>query len=913
VESLSAYARQFLEQMDKPDVDGIDGLSPAIAIEQKGGGRNPRSTVGTVTELYDFVRLLFARVGRPHCFECERPIAAQTVQQMVDRLLGLGAGARLQIFGPIVRDRKGEYRKELLALRKAGFVRARIDGEVRDLGDDIALARTHKHTIEVLVDRIVLRAGIERRLADSLEVALRHGEDVVRIDAQPEGGALETLVFSQRFACPACGVSYPEISPRMFSFNSPHGACPACSGLGTTRAFDPDLLVPDPSLSLREGAVAVARHRLLRDLEEQIEGLAAAVGMDATRAVTAVPAALYRAFLFGPDGGDGAEPVTRVRPPTGRRGKTAGPALASGLLPYLDTIYRESSSQWLREELERYMSARPCEACGGTRLRRESRFVRVDGRSIDAVMALSVGAAIEFFQRLAFTGQEAEIARPIRNEITDRLGFLDSVGLDYVTLDRSAASLSGGESQRIRLATQVGSRLVGVLYVLDEPSIGLHQRDNERLLATLVRLRDLGNTVLVVEHDQDTILAADHVIDMGPGAGSLGGHVVAHGTPREIMDTPASLTGRYLRGELEVPVPATRRAGQGWALGLRGARHHNLKGVDIDIPIGTFTCVTGVSGSGKSSLVIDTLYPALAHRLNGAADRAGGHTDLVGWQLLDKVVEIDQSPIGRSPRSNPATYTGLLGHVRELFAQVPEARARGYGPGRFSFNVKGGRCEACAGDGLLRIEMHFLPDVYVTCDVCRGRRYNRETLEVTYKGLDIAAVLELTVAEALEVLGTIPAVRQKLDTLREVGLDYVRLGQPATTLSGGEAQRVKLARELGRRATGRTIYILDEPTTGLHFDDVRRLLEVLDRLVDAGNTVVVIEHNLDVIKCADVVIDLGPDGGERGGYVVVAGTPEAVAASAASHTGRYLRPLLARGARVTGSSSPVGGVPPDAP
>jgi excinuclease ABC subunit A len=904
VESLSAYARQFLEQMGKPDVDAIEGLSPAIAIDQRGGSRNPRSTVGTVTEIYDFVRLLFARVGRPYCFQCGQAISALTVQQMVDRILALGLGTRIQVFGPIVRDRKGEYRKELLALRKAGFVRARIDGEIRDLGEDIGLARTRKHTIEVVVDRLVLREGIERRLADSLEVALRYGDDVVRLEVHRDGDEPTELVFSQRFACARCGVAYPEISPRLFSFNSPHGACPTCSGLGTTRYFDPDLLVPDPSLSLRDGAVVAAGHRVLRDLDEHLERFARAAGVDPTAAMATVPAADRRRFFFGAedeDAGDAGgvgrpdvraiERVQPTAPPRGRSGRAAAPD-AEGLIPFLERVYRETGSQWLREELERYMSARSCQACAGTRLRPESRFIRLGEQSIDAVMALSVHRALEFFAGLSLTGQDAEIARPVLKEILDRCGFLASVGLGYLTLDRPTASLSGGESQRIRLATQVGSSLVGVLYVLDEPSVGLHQRDNERLLETLTRLRDQGNTVLVVEHDRDTMLAADHIVDMGPGAGTQGGRVVAQGSPHDIMQAPASLTGRYLTGALAIPAPAARRAGSGWSLTLRGARHNNLQGVDVTVPLGTLTCVTGVSGSGKSSLIVDTLYPALAHRLQAAPARAGAYDDLEGWQLLDKVVEIDQSPIGRSPRSNPATYTGLLGYIRDLFAQLPEARARGYGPGRFSFNVKGGRCEACAGDGLLRIEMHFLPDVFVTCEVCRGKRYNRETLEVTYKGLSIADVLDLTVVEALDVLAVVPPVRQKLEMLREVGLDYVRLGQSATTLSGGEAQRVKLARELGRRATGRTIYFLDEPTTGLHFDDVRRLLGVLQRLVDAGNTVVVIEHNLDVIKCADFVLDLGPEGGEGGGRIVAAGTPEAIAAHDASFTGAYLRRLL---------------------
>ncbi len=902
VESLSAYARQFLEQMEKPDVDAIEGLSPAIAIEQKSASRNPRSTVGTVTEVYDFVRLLFARVGQPHCFQCGRPITSQTVQQMVDQLRQLEAGARLQLFAPVVSDRKGEFRKELLALRKAGFVRVRIDGELHELADDITLVRTRRHTIEVLVDRLVMRDGIERRLADSLEVALRHGDDVVRVDVQGEGRDRVEWLFSQRFACPTCGVSYPEISPRLFSFNSPHGACQTCAGLGTTRYFDPALLIPDHSRSLREGAIALSGHRLLGDLEERIEAQARRVGIDPETRIVDLPPDALEALLYGtpaPEAGERSvrRPQRSVRSrtrPTGHPAPGDGAEDTGGVVTHLEHVYRETSSQWLREELDRYMSSHPCRPCEGTRLRPESRFVRLGDRSIDTVMALAVSDALAFFRGLSLSAQAAEIARPVLKEIVNRLGFLENVGLDYLTLDRPAASLSGGESQRIRLATQVGSSLVGVLYILDEPSIGLHQRDNERLLATLTRLRDLGNTVLVVEHDRDTILAADHVVDMGPGAGTSGGHVVAQGSPRDIMETPASLTGGYLRGELTIPLPPARRKGIGWSVGVRGARHNNLRGIDVDIPLGTLTCVTGLSGSGKSSLIVDTLYPALAHRLNHAPDRAGAHDEITGWQLLDKVIEIDQSPIGRSPRSNPATYTGVFGYIRELFAQSPEARTRGYGPGRFSFNVKGGRCEACAGDGLIRIEMHFLPDVYVTCEVCGGRRYNRETLEVTYKGLSIADVLHLTAGEAIDFLTNVPPIRQRLETLRAVGLDYVRLGQSATTLSGGEAQRVKLARELGRRATGRTLYVLDEPTTGLHFEDVRRLLGVLDRLVDAGNTIVVIEHNLDVVKCADFVVDLGPEGGRRGGSLVAAGTPEEVAACEQSFTGGYLRDVLGR-------------------
>jgi excinuclease ABC subunit A len=886
VESLSAYARQFLEQMGKPDVDAIEGLSPAIAIEQKTASRNPRSTVATVTEVYDYLRLLFARVGRPHCYQCGRPIASQTVQQMVDQLLALGSGTRLQIFAPVVRDRKGEYRKDLLALRRAGFVRARIDGALRDLADDITLTKSHKHTIEVLVDRLVLRAGIERRLTDSLEVALRHGDDVVSVEVANDDAAARTMLFSQRFACPACGVSYPEISPRLFSFNSPHGACPTCAGLGVTAHFDAELLIPDATRSLRAGALGSALRRLVTHLDEIVESLSVHVGFDASAPYASLPERAKQALLHG----TGDEEVEFVYDRGDRRYRF--PRTFEGLVPLLERKYRETGSQWLREEMDAFRRSSPCTACGGTRLRPESRFVRVAERSIDAVTALAVGAALEFFHEVQFSPQEAEIARPVLKEIVARLGFLVSVGLDYLTLDRAAATLSGGEAQRIRLATQVGSSLVGVLYILDEPSIGLHQRDNARLLALLARLRDLGNTVIVVEHDRDTILAADHVIDMGPGAGVHGGRVVAQGTPAEVVAAAESLTGRYLRGEAEIPVPPQRRRRPKWVLGVRGARHNNLRGVDIDIPLQAFTCVTGVSGSGKSSLITDTLYPALAHRLHGGTERGGAHDDVKGWQLLDKVIEIDQDPIGRSPRSNPATYSGVFTHIRDLFAQLPEARARGYGPGRFSFNVKGGRCEACTGDGLIRIEMHFLPDVYVTCEVCGGRRYDRDTLEVTYKGLSIAQVLDLTVGEALGVLGNVPPIRQRLEALRDVGLDYVRLGQSATTLSGGEAQRLKLARELSRRATGKTLYILDEPTTGLHFEDVKRLLGVLDRLVEAGNSVIVIEHNLDVIKCADFVIDLGPEGGARGGEVIATGTPEEVASNPRSHTGFYLRPIL---------------------
>jgi len=882
VESLSAYARQFLEQMEKPDCDAIEGLSPAIAIEAKGTGRNPRSTVGTVTEIADYLRLLYARVGRPLCYSCGREIAAQTVQQVVDRLTALPADTRLFVYAPVVRDRKGEHRRELDELRRGGFVRVRVDGALRELAEDIALARTVRHTIEVLVDRLVVRAGGATRLADSLAVAFRHGDGTALVEVvEPGATAPRPLFFSERHACPTCGISYPELAPRFFSFNSPHGACPACGGLGVERRFDPALIVPRPQAPLPDALSSVVLRALPR-LEAVLAGLAAQYRFRPGTPFKDLPATVRTVLLEG----SGEQEVEFEH-----GGRTVRRPFA-GLVALCRRRQQETRSAWLREDLEGLVSDRRCTACEGTRLRREARFVRVGGRSIVEVAALPIGDALAFFRGLALSPTESEIARPIVKEILARLGFLIDVGLDYLALDRGAATLSGGEGQRIRLATQIGSKLVGVLYILDEPSIGLHQRDNARLLATLRQLRDLGNTVVVVEHDRDTILAADHVIDMGPGAGVHGGRVVAAGPPAAIMADPASLTGRYLAGAEEVPVPRPRRRGSGWTIGVRGARANNLGGIDVDVPLGTMTCVTGVSGSGKSSLVVDTIYPALAQRLGGGRQEPGAYDQLSGWQMLDKVIEIDQAPIGRSPRSNPATYTGVFGPVRELFAQLPEARARGYGPGRFSFNVKGGRCEACAGDGLIAIEMHFLPDVFVTCEVCGGRRYNRETLEVHFKGRSIADVLDLSVAEALDFLGAVPAVRQRLEALREVGLEYIRLGQPATTLSGGEAQRVKLARELARRATGRTLYVLDEPTTGLHFDDVRRLLQVLGRLVDAGNTVLLIEHNLDVVKSADYVIDLGPEGGAQCGHVVAAGTPEEIAASPASHTGAFLREVL---------------------
>ena len=887
VESLSAYARQFLAQMEKPDVDAIEGLSPAIAIEQKSASANPRSTVATVTEIHDYLRLLYARVGRPHCPDCGQPIAAQTVQQVVDRLLALPERTRLHLYAPVVRGRKGEHRKELQELRRGGFVRVRVDGTLRELGEEIVLARTLPHTIEVLVDRLGIRPGLEKRLADSLEVAFRWGGEVVRVERLGEGETIaETLLFSRRFACVECGISLPELSPRLFSFNSPQGACPACNGLGADRYFDPDLLIPDARKSLAANAVAVLDRRMAAQLQAVFAALARRYGFGMDTSFADLSSAA-RAILLEGTNGEEVE-IELLKGGTRHTFRRAW----EGLVGFLEQRYRTTESPWHREELERFMSARPCTACGGARLRRESLAVRFGGRTIAALAALSVVEAERFFAAVELGVQEAEIARLVLKEIRARLGFLVQVGLDYLTLDRASATLSGGEGQRIRLATQIGSGLSGVLYILDEPSIGLHQRDNARLLATLRRLRDLGNTVIVVEHDRDTMLAADHLIDMGPGAGVHGGEIVAEGSPAAVMANPRSLTGRYLAGELAIATPPSRRAGSGWSLVVRGVREHNLQNVTVEIPLGTITCVTGVSGSGKSSLVIDVLHKALAQNLAGSRERAGAHAELTGWQLLDKVIAIDQTPIGRTPRSNPATYTGLFTPIRELFAQLPEARARGYDPGRFSFNVKGGRCEACAGDGVIRIEMHFLPDVYVTCEVCGGRRYARETLEVRYRGKSIADVLDLAVGEGLELFGSLPPIVTRLVALRDVGLEYVRLGQSATTLSGGEAQRIKLARELARRATGKTLYILDEPTTGLHFEDVRRLVAVLERLADQGNTVVVIEHNLDVIKSADRVIDLGPEGGARGGRVVAAGTPEEVAATPGSHTGAYLREAL---------------------
>ena len=886
VESLSAYARQFLEQMGKPDVESIAGLSPASSIEQKTTSTKPRSTVGTVTAIYDYLRLMYARVGEPHCFQCGKPITSQTAQQIVDQVMSWPEGTRIHVMAPVVRGRKGEYRKEMREWQKSGFVRARIDGEIVELAEAVGLDKNKKHDLDVVVDRLAIKDTIRPRLNDSIETALKLAERIVRIEVLKPGGGLErSHLFSEKFACIECGLSYPEIAPRMFSFNNPFGACSECGGLGSRATFDPELIVPDPRLSPRGGAIAPWRDKHSAFHQQVLKALARHFKFDLDTPWQKLPKGAREVILHG--SGDTELPFFYE---SGGKRHTYRQVF-EGVIPELERQF-QAANDLAKEDLEAYMNARTCAACGGARLRKEALNIRIAGRNIAEMTAMSVLQAYETFSAIELSPMRMEIARRILKEIVERLGFMMNVGLEYLTLDRPAATLSGGEGQRIRLATQIGSSLVGVLYILDEPSIGLHQRDHRRLLATLEQLRDLGNTVLVVEHDEATILAADHVIDMGPGAGVHGGRIVAEGTPEQIKENPESLTGLYLSRLRHIPIPPKRRVGDGRALVLVGARENNLRKLTARFPLGVFTCVTGVSGSGKSTLVNDTLYRILAQQLYGAKDRPGAHDRLEGIEHLDKVIDVSQSPIGRTPRSNPATYTGLFAHIRDLFAQLPDSRVRGYKAGRYSFNVKGGRCEACTGDGIIRIEMHFLPDIYVTCQECGGRRYNRETLEVRYKGKNIAEVLDLTVAQAVEVMANIPAVSEKLRTLADVGLDYITLGQSATTLSGGEAQRIKLAKELSKRQTGRTLYILDEPTTGLHFDDVRKLLGVLQRLTDMGNTVIVIEHNLEVIKTADHVIDLGPEGGDRGGEVVSAGTPEEVAGDPKSHTGKYLEAAL---------------------
>ena len=894
VESLSAYARQFLDMMQKPDVDHIEGLSPAISIEQKTTSKNPRSTVGTVTEIYDYMRLLWARVGIPYSPATGLPIESQTVSQMVDRVLDLPEGTRLYLLAPIARGRKGEYRKELAELQKKGFQRVKIDNQFHEIAEAPKLDKKLKHDIDVVVDRVVVRPDMSARLADSLETALglSDGIAIAEFADKPEKGQPERLIFSAKFACPVSGFTIEEIEPRLFSFNNPYGACPECDGLGTELFFEPDLVVPDETLSLNRGAIAPWTRTSATSpyYQQTLEAVAKHYKQPMTKPWKDLPEDFREIVLYG-----SLDDVTFVYDDGVRRYATEKPF--EGVITNIERRWRETESNWVREELERYQSDQPCEACTGYRLKPQALAVKIAQLHIGEVTDMSIREAKAWFDALPgeLTDKQNEIAARILKEIRERLSFLNDVGLEYLTLSRASGTLSGGESQRIRLASQIGSGLTGVLYVLDEPSIGLHQRDNARLLETLKHLRDLGNSVIVVEHDEDAILECDHVVDMGPGAGVHGGAVVAEGTPAEIMQNPDSLTGQYLTGFKQIPLPKERRKPKrGKSLKVKGARENNLKDIDVDIPLGLFTCVTGVSGGGKSTFLIETLYRAVARKLNNARELPGEYDEIVGLEHLDKVIDIDQSPIGRTPRSNPATYTGAFTPIREWFAELPEAKTRGYKPGRFSFNVKGGRCEACQGDGVIKIEMHFLPDIYVTCDVCKGKRYDRETLEIKFKGKSIADVLDMTVEEAAQLFKAVPAVRDKLLTLARVGLGYIHVGQQATTLSGGEAQRIKLSKELSKRATGRTLYILDEPTTGLHFHDVAKLLEVLHELVDQGNTVIVIEHNLEVIKTADYIVDLGPEGGDGGGEVVATGTPEEVAAVKDSYTGQYLKQLLGR-------------------
>jgi excinuclease ABC subunit A len=887
VESLSAYARQFLGQMDKPDVDHIEGLSPAISIDQKSATRNPRSTVGTITEVHDYLRLLYSRIGKAHCPSCRKPIERQTSQQIIERVGELGTGTRLSILAPVVRGRKGEYSRLLSEVRRKGYARARVDGELLDLEEEIRLERYRRHDIEVVVDRLVLKEGVRRRLADSLETALELGEGMVIVAVENDGDHY----FSEHFSCPQCDISLPEMEPRMFSFNSPYGACPECSGLGFLQVIDPELVVPDPAFSLEEGAVvpwpgtSSFSYRLLEALADKYE-----FSMDTP--FRELPEEIREKILYG----TGHEKVyVRYR---NQRGMVRSYFTHfEGIVNWLERRYKETDSEYARSRISQYMSVRPCQACGGARLKPSSLAVTVAGHNIHQLSQLSIRECMGFLGRLPLTPTEEAISRRILKELGSRLGFLVDVGLDYLSLDRAAATLAGGEAQRIRLATQIGSGLVGVLYILDEPSIGLHQRDNRRLISTLEELRDMGNTLIVVEHDEATIRAADWVVDIGPGAGEHGGEIVFSGPLDGLLKRRKSITAKYLRGEMSIGVPRARRAAGRRSLVVQGAKEHNLKNIDVEIPLGLLVCVTGVSGSGKSTLVHDVLYRGLARRLYHSRVPPGRHDGIEGLEHIDKVINIDQSPIGRTPRSNPATYTGVFDNIRALFADTVESRVRGYKPGRFSFNVRGGRCEACRGDGTIKIEMHFLPDVYIPCEVCKGQRYNNETLEVAYKGRNVCEVLDMSVEEALDFFQAIPPIRRRLQTLYDVGLGYIKLGQPAPTLSGGEAQRVKLSSELNKRATGKTLYLLDEPTTGLHFDDIDKLLNMLQGLVGAGNTVLIIEHNLDVIKCADWIIDLGPEGGEEGGHMVAAGTPEEIAASPSSYTGEYLRPILKRRGR----------------
>ncbi len=891
VESLSAYARQFLGQMDKPDVDHIDGLSPAICIDQKSTSKNPRSTVGTITEIYDYLRLLYARIGIPHCPNCGKPIEQQTSQQIIEQVVKYADGTKLQVLAPVVRGRKGEYRELFERLRKDGFARVQVDGNVYNLEENIKLDKKERHDIDVVVDRIVMKDGVQRRLADSIETALNLGEGIVSI--QVVGG--DRHDFSTHFACIDCGISFEELEPRMFSFNNPYGACPECSGLGTKMIVDPELAIPDDSLSINEGAIHPFHYTRLDFYPKMIKAVCEEFDIDMNTPWRDLPDEAHRVLLLGTNG----QPVyVRYRSMTGRI--RSYHTTFDGVMKNLARRYRESDSEYQREQISQYMTMRPCPECNGARLKPESLAVRINGLNIHELSEKSAKEALNFIAALSLTEREQMIAHRILKEVRERLRFLIDVGLDYLTINRSSASLSGGEAQRIRLATQIGSGLVGVLYVLDEPSIGLHQRDNKRLIQTLKRLRDLGNTLIVVEHDEETMVEADHIVDIGPMAGEHGGRVIATGTIEDIMASPGSITGQFLSGKRKIDIPKNRRApGNAW-LRIKGASEHNLKAIDVDIPLGLFVCVTGVSGSGKSSLVTDILSKALARKFYRSRDLPGRHEAIEGLEHIDKAIEIDQSPIGRTPRSNPATYVKLFDDIRSLFSQVPEAQIRGYKPGRFSFNVRGGRCEACSGDGTIKIEMHFLPDIYIPCEVCKGARYNNETLEVKYKGKNIADILAMSVEEALAFFENVPKIKRKLQTLYDVGLGYIKLGQPAPTLSGGEAQRVKLAAELCKVATGKTFYILDEPTTGLHFADIERLLDVLNRLVAQGNTVLVIEHNLDVIKTADWIIDLGPEGGEAGGEVIAAGSPESIAEVKASYTGKFLKNLLEKETVVVG-------------